>query len=130
MSLAAKMFHGEHDCGPIALCKVFPHLKYGKVREAFLYSTKLWPSGPVSNKDMNIALRYLNIYERFEYQAHLIGKKKKIIHFTKQQDTTFILLFKWHYTVVSNCKILEDTEFFFRNKPVGSIRVFNSWKLL
>ena len=130
MSLSAKMFNGYHDCGPRALCKVLTHLKHEDVKKAFLHSTDSWPHGPVNNREMNIAMRHLKVYERFEYKEYIKETKKYIDDFTKQKNTTFIILIYGHYMAVNNRIILDDAELLFNNKPIGSISVYDSWKLL
>lgn len=126
-----KKFTGYHDCAPRALCKIIPELIYDEVYSAFLHSSDVWPSHGVSNKDMNIALDYLNLKDKFEYKEYIEEKpEKQIRHFIRKKNQTFILLIYGHYTVVKGSKILDDIRIFKKYRKIKRLKVYYSWELL
>ena len=120
------IFNGQHDCGPRALCQILPHLKQDSVKEAFLYSSKLWPYGGVTNKDFNIALRYLRIINLFEYKGYEETCMPVANDFRNKKNDTFILLIYGHYTVVRKGKIIDRRVL---AKNISKEQVYCSWKL-
>ena len=121
-SPAYKKFSGVHDCGPSALCRVLPSLKYKPVYEAFLLSAYLWPLRGIHNTEMNKAIKKLKLEERFEYHEHIDGKP--IGSFIDNSEGTFIILIKHHYSVVSNRKIIDEFSL------SRDTKVYYSWKLI
>ena len=116
-----KKFNGVHDCGPRALCKVLPSLKWSSVHKAFSASASLWPNCGVSNEDMNKAIKILKLEKRFEYKKH---GGEPIGSFIDNSKDSFIILIENHYAVIINRKVVDD--------PLlhRDIKVYHSWRLL
>lgn len=119
----AKLPGGPHDCGLRALCRVMPELPLEKITHAFDNSCDKWPFDGITNKEFNIALRFLGVFELFKYSD---TEGKKLIEFLNE-DGVYILLIYGHFTVVMDGKIKDSS--YYQNMS-GSEKVFCSWKLL
>lgn len=94
-----------HSCGPVALARVMPDLSDGQIIKAFNLCCEEWPYGGVSNKEFNITLRHLKIFDRFEYDDR---DGMTAGDFTARKRDTFIILIYGHYTVVENGEIRDS----------------------
>lgn len=58
-------FCGRHDCGPRSLLRAVPELDPGRVRDAFTLCSEKWPYGGVSNKEFEIAVKFLGLEHKY-----------------------------------------------------------------
>ena len=116
-------FNGPHDCGIRALLKVVPDLPHEKVKEAFMHCCEWWPYGGITNKEFNIALRYLKIFDHFVYDDR---DNMCIGEFISDYQNNYILLLHGHFTFIRNGKI-QDAPFYTNSK--SDEKVYCSWKL-
>ena len=97
-----------------------PDLEQEQVVDAFKKCCNLYPYEGVTNKEFNIALRYLEIFDKFEYNDSdgLVVK-----NFLNRKKQIFILLIYGHFTVVAKGKVLDAMRISENSK------VYCSWKL-
>jgi len=119
-----KQLGGKHDCGPRALRIVMPSLPYEKMTEAFYNCCEKWPNAGVTNKEFNIVLRYLNIFNRFEYDD---ADGKCLGDLISKQNNTYVALIHGHFTVVKNGKIVDSI---FYQSLKDDTKIYCSWKFL
>ena len=117
-------FSDPHDCGPRALLSVMPKLPHSKIKDAFMQCTDKWPNGGVTNVEFNVALRYMNIFNRFKYNdadGQVMG------NFLSDKTESYILLIHGHFTTIKGGKIYDS--FAYAN-PNPKQLVYCSWKLI
>lgn len=113
-------FDGKHDCSIRSLLLVMPELNGQEVKNAFVHCSQWYPYGAVTNKEFNMALRFLGIFDKFEYDE---PQDKDVRDFIEGRESTHIILVYGHYTVASGGRIVD----FF---PILNDRkVYCSWSL-
>ena len=100
-----------------------PEIPYENLRQSFSYCCENWPYGGVTNKEFNITLRNLKVFERFEYCD---SDGMKVRDFLAQKDGVFILLVHGHFTVVDR-GTLRDSHIYMHARQ-GT--VYCSWRLI
>ena len=115
-------FHGAHDCGIRALLAVMPDIKHEDLRSTFLHCSDDWPHSGISDKDFNVGLRHLGLYDLFSYDS----SKDTIGNLKANKAHTYIALIGGHYTVIERGKIVDAN---YSNMP-SNTQVFGKWKLL
>lgn len=92
-----KRYSGEHD-GPLkAALTVLPVLKESAVREALSNCSENWPYGGVTNVEFSTALRYLGVFDLFEYKAE---DGMTVSDFTGEGKGDAVLLCHGQYSIV------------------------------
>lgn len=115
-----KVSPGIHNCAPNALAKVMPSLSSDGIIKGFFECCDKWPYGGVTNKEFNITLRHLGIFNQFEYDDN---KKIKVLNFLSRKDT-FIILLYGHFTVIKAGKVDDNHTVRYHDQ------VYCSWKLI
>lgn len=115
-------FGGAHDCGPRALLTVMPTLSHERIREAFNNCSDKWPYGGITNVEFTTALRYLDVFDLFSYNAE---DDLKISDFLDNNKFS-VLLIHGHFTVVKDSKIY-DTPNYVSISP--KTHVYCAWTL-
>ncbi len=92
--------HGPHDCGPASLCRVVPWVSEDAIREAFLYCSETWPHGAVTNRDFQIAVKYLKLDARYSDIKETVGS------LLAKTPARCIALLPGHYIGIVDGKIL------------------------
>ena len=92
--------HGPHDCGPASLHRVVPWVSEDSIREAFLYCAETWPHGGVTNRDFQIAVKYLKLDARFSDVKETIGS------LLAKNQARCVALLPGHYIGIIDGKVL------------------------
>ena len=92
--------HGPHDCGPASLYRVVPWLSEESIREAFLYGAETWPHGGVTNRDFQIALKYLKL------DAHYSDIKETVGSLLAKNPPRCVALLPGHYIGIIDGRVL------------------------
>lgn len=92
--------HGPHDCGPASLYRVVPWLSEDSIREAFLYCAEAWPYGGVTNRDFQIAVKYLKV------DALYCDTKETVGSLLAKNPARCVALLPGHYIGIIDGKIL------------------------
>ena len=92
--------HGPHDCGPASLYRVVPWLSEETIREAFLYCAEAWPHGGVTNRDFQIAVKYLKLDSRYSDIKETVGS------LLAKNPARCVALLPGHYIGIVDGKIL------------------------
>ena len=111
---------GKHECSVNMLLNVMPQLDQEQVVDAFKKCCNLYPYDGVTNKEFNIALRYLKIFDKFEYDD---SDGFVVQDFLERKRETFILLIHGHFTIVMKGRVLDAMRISEKSK------VYCSWKL-
>lgn len=118
-----KLQKGKHNCAPMALAEVMPNLSADRILQGFSECCDKWPYGGVTNKEFNITLRHLDLFEKFKYDD---SDKRIMKHFLCRRNEVFILLILGHFTVVRNGKIYDNVIY---TKCIND-KVYCSWRLI
>ncbi len=116
-------FHGPHDCGIRALITVMPDLDHDEIKKTFTNCTDQWPYKGISDKEFNIGLRHLGVYEKLVFGQD----KNSVGALHNDAKSTYIALIGGHFTVVSNGKIVDQN---IKSGLDASTKVYSSWKLV
>ena len=125
LSIHSRLQTGEHNCALVALAKVMPDLSPDQIIQGFSDCCYRWPYGGVTNKEFNITLRYLGLYNKFEYDGSDEMMLDNFLVRSKRKDV-FILLLHGHFTVVKYGKVHDNS--FYAN--LGDAKVYCSWRLI
>ena len=117
------IFSGPHDCSLVALMVVMPDLQINKVKSAFMLCCKRWPYAGVNNKDFNVSLRHLGIFDNFEYDD---SENQTVRTCLQKKKRPTILLIDGHFFVIRGGKIYDE---YFSNYITGNTKVYFSWEL-
>jgi hypothetical protein len=113
-----------NSCALTALSRVDPKLSYNDISNAFYNCCDKWPSSGVKHNELNVVLRYLNIFDNFSYidnsQSNL-----RLSDYSRKKEV-YILLILGHYTVLCNGKIYDSYGYGNLSK---STKVYCSWML-
>lgn len=71
---AASIGTRPHDCGPLSVYWTVPKLSEETIKEAFLYCSDSWPYGGVTNKEFNIALKFLKVDAEYRGETETLGE--------------------------------------------------------
>ena len=91
---------GRHDCAPASLYRVVPWIREDRIIEAFQYCTDAWPYAGVTNKEFQIAVKYL------EVDAHYSGEEETVGSLLDRRPARCIALVPYHYIGIISGKIL------------------------
>ena len=119
-------FSGLHDCGPRALIRVVPELRETQILEAFLLCSEKWPHGGVSNKEFEIALKYLKV------KHHYNSTQETLQDLLDRKPSRCVALLWGHFIAIRDGKVAgrevigQHSYQFFRTTP-SEITVYCSW---
>lgn len=65
---------GRHDCALAALYWTAPSLSERRIIEAFEFCTENWPYGGVTNREFQIALKYLGADSQYSGETETLGE--------------------------------------------------------
>ncbi len=116
-----EILSSSHNCALVALHFVLSDISEKKILEAFYNCCDKWPRGGVTHKEFNIVLRYLNIYEKFQYH----DSNAKISNF-QNINSPIILLIPGHFTTIYKNQIYDLSCY---NLPPET-HVYRAWELL
>ena len=110
-----------HSCALCALYQVLPEFTFQELSEAFRLCTEdSWPNRGVTNKEFNITLKYLDIFDRFLYNDNDTS-----FHTILHMQSDVIVLIHGHYTVVQKGQIRDQYGSFPRERE----KVYCYWIL-
>ena len=92
--------HGPHDCGPTSLYRVVPWVSEESIHEAFLYCAETWPHGAVTNRDFQIAVKYLKLDARYSDIKETVGS------LLAKSPVRCVALLPGHYIGIVDGKVL------------------------
>lgn len=117
------IFSGPHDCSLVALMAVMPSLQVDEVKDAFMLCCKRWPHAGVNNKDFNISLRHLGIFDHFKYDD---SDGQTINTCLQRKKNSSVLLIDGHFLAIHEGKIYDE---YFSGRPPSNTKVYFSWEL-
>lgn len=96
----AKIGGGDHDCGLSSLYWAAPWLPESRIVDAFQFCTENWPYGGVTNKEFQIALKYLNA------ESHYFADTETLGALLYRQPARCVALLPGHFIAIVNGKIV------------------------
>ena len=111
-----------HECALNVLDKTLSDIDRNIISDALSKCCSKWPYGGVTNREMNITLRYLKANEQFEYNDDSGLIVKDFVNRNGQNDT-YILLVTGYFTVLEKGDIIES------GVSINDT-VYSSWKLM
>ena len=113
---------GRHDCALVALYTAVPGISEDDIIEAFTFCTENWPYAGVTNKEFNIAVKYLKL--KVEYDD---ADGQTINSLAWKKTGRCVALLHGHYVATENGEIIGgDAKIY--NKSDST--VFCSWRFL
>jgi len=110
-----------HSCALCALYQVIPNLTPEDLEDAFkLCTDSAWPNRGITNKEFNITLKYLGIFDRFSY-----SDKETTIFEILNLKSSVIVLIHGHYTVIQKGMVKDKYGYF----PKNDEKVYCYWSL-
>ncbi len=116
-------FNGAHDCGIRALLAVVPDIPDEQIQKTFMHCADKWPYAGISDKEFNISLRHLKLFDRFTYEC----EGTSIEQLKQDAKNTYIALIPGHYTVVHESKVIDSD---YNQGLPNNTKVIASWKLI
>ena len=96
----ARIGIGEHDCALASLYWVAPGIPEIQIIEAFEFCTENWPYGGVTNKEFQIALKYLKA------DSHYSSGTETLRELLNRKPTNCVALVPGHFIAIVNGKIV------------------------
>lgn len=96
----AKLGMGDHDCAPLSLYWAAPWISEGRIYDAFMVCTDNWPYGGVTNKEFQIALKYLKSEYSYLAESESLGE------LLARNPSRCVCLVHGHYIAIINGKIV------------------------
>ena len=95
---------GVHDCALTSLYWAAPSLSESVIREAFLFCADEWPYAGVTNKEFQIALKFLNLKTRY------CSDTETLETLLEKEPVRCVALLPYHYIAIVDGKIVgKDT---------------------
>ena len=91
---------GNHDCALASLYWAAPWIPESRIIEAFSFCTENWPYGGVTNKEFQIALKYLNAESQYSADTETLR-----VLLDRRQDRCIALL-HGHFIAIVNGKVV------------------------
>lgn len=91
---------GDHDCAPLSLYWAAPWIPECRIYDAFLACAENWPYGGVTNKEFQIALKYLEIECFYSAKSESLGK------LLARKPSRCVCLLHGHFIAVIRGKIV------------------------
>ena len=96
----AKIGRGEHDCALASLYWAAPWIPEDQIVEAFGFCTENWPYGGITNKEFQIALKYLNAPNYYSTDLRTLGA------LLGSRPTNCVALLPRHFIAIVNGEII------------------------
>ena len=117
-----KFGKGRHDCALVALYAAVPEISEDDIIAAFTFCTEDWPHAGVTNKEFNIAVKYLKL--KVEYDD---SDGQTINSLTQKKTGRCVALLHGHYIATKSGAIIgRDANIY--NDPDST--VYCSWRFL
>jgi hypothetical protein len=120
----AQIGQGPHDCGLVSLYQVVPWIPEDRIVEAFQYCTDAWPYGGITNKEFQIAVKYLKV------DAHYSDEEETLGSLLDRKPVRCIALLPYHYVGILNGKVAGHEPGIDRSTTVYCHWTFDSPQLL
>lgn len=91
---------GDHDCALASLYWTAPWIPETQIVEALQFCTNTWPYGGITNKELQIALAYLNV------KAHYSSEKTTLGSLLAARPRKCIALVPHHFIAIVNGRIV------------------------
>lgn len=91
---------GNHDCAPASLYWAAPMISEGRITEAFLFCSENWPYEGVTNKEFQIAVKYLGIGSEYSATSETLGA------LLVRNPSRCVALLHGHFIAIVNGKIV------------------------
>ncbi len=122
--LIPNIINADNNCALIALHLLFPKIPEDKILDAFYHCCEKWPNEGVTNKEFNIALKFLNLDKKVCYHGNETIVQLLLAH----KDRAFISLVHGHFLVISFGRILEFFSCYWTN--CKEAKVYCYWEKL
>ena len=96
----AKIGGGDHDCALASLYWAAPWIPENRIIEAFGYCTENWPYDGVTNKEFQIALKYLNAESCYCADTETLGS------LLDRRPNRCVALLHGHFVAIVNGKVV------------------------
>ena len=97
---AAKIGEGDHDCALASLYWATPWIPEDQIIEAFGYCAENWPYGGITNKEFQIALKYLNTESCYCADPETLGS------LLSRRPSRCVALLHGHFVAIIDGKIV------------------------
>ena len=91
---------GDHDCALASLYWAAPWIPETRIIEAFGFCTETWPYGGITNKELQIALKYLNVDKHYSTDTETLGA------LLNRKPTSCVALVPGHFIAIVDGKIV------------------------
>ena len=92
-------FHGKHDCGPRSLLRAVPELDPVRARDAFTLCSEKWPYGGVSNREFEIAVKFLGLEHEY------CGDEETLKDVLDRQPSRCVALLWGHFIAIRDGQV-------------------------
>lgn len=117
-----KLGKGPHDCALVALYAAVPGISEDDIIDAFTCCAGNWPYEGVTNREFNIAVRYLKL--KVEYDD---SDGQTVNSLTQKKTDKCVALLHGHYVAMKKGKIIgKDTNIYNNSKT----KVYCSWRFI
>ena len=96
----ARIGIGQHDCSLASLYWAAPWIPEIQIIEAFEFCTENWPYGGVTNKEFQIALKYLKADSHYSSATGTLGE------LLNRKPTNCVALLPGHFIAIINGQIV------------------------
>ena len=96
----ATIGEGDHDCALASLYWAAPWLPERRIIEAFEVCTETWPYGGITNKEFQIALKYINV------ETHYSADTKTLGSLLDTQPDRCVALLPHHFIAIVDGKVV------------------------
>jgi len=117
-----KFGDGPHDCALVALHTVAPNISEDEIIDAFMYCAENWPYAGITNKEFNIAMKYLNLEVKYDD-----SDGQTVSSITQKKIRKCVALVHGHYIAVKKGKIIGKDANTYKN---SNTKVYCSWNFL
>ena len=91
---------GEHDCALVSLYWAAPWIPERRIIEAFEFCTENWPYGGVTNKEFQIAVKYLSAEIYYSAASETLGA------LLSRHPTRCVALLPGHFVAIVNGEVV------------------------
>ena len=100
-----KIGNRDHDCALASLYWAAPQISEDQIIEAFEFCAENWPYGGVTNKEFQIALKFLKAESRYYADTETLGM------LLDRHPKRCVALLPYHFIAIVNGKIVgRDTQ--------------------
>jgi len=109
---------GKHDCALQSLYWTVPRLSERQIEDAFLFCTKDWPYGGVTNKEFQIVLKFLAVQTRYH------SDRETLESVLRKKPIRCIALLPYHYIAIIDGQIVGNDAYLSQH---GDTTVYCHW---